>query len=214
MLAVDAFPCSAQLPDFDPSDPVASFDAMGEYLTRDGGRWVAANPNYDGTESSPSAFGLWFERDVNGLFLELRIVIHFADRTVVSSRGHWAWHPVRHELTHVMVDRGGGVSEAVTTFADTRTFVTLATRAGADGNTEHRDENVIVSPDLHRNETFRRNGDEWVSGGVYEWRRSVDELSGWPNTYLMQGCTPSVHAFPYSLTSFRSKRARRSIPAD
>ncbi len=164
-------PLLAQVPRLDGSVPNASFEAMAEYLARDGGRWVAVNPNHDGSEQSPPDFGLWFERDVGGRFLELRIVVQYADRAVVSSRGHWTWHPGRQVLTYVMVDRGGGVTEGSTTFPDARTFRTLATRFTEDASSEHRDDNVLVSPDVHRNETFRREGDEWVSGGVYEWRR-------------------------------------------
>jgi hypothetical protein len=179
-LCVATAPIAAQVPVFDSADPQASFEAMSEYLARDGGRWVASNPNYDGTGSSPREFGLWFERDVSGLFLELRIVVLFPDRTVVSSRGHWSWHPGRAELSHVMVDRGGGVSEAVTTFPDSRTFVTIAARSGSYSTTEHRDDNEVVSANVHRNETFRRQGDQWVSGGIYEWRRVVGESGGDP----------------------------------
>ena len=163
----------AQVPRLDDATPEASFDAMAEYLARDGGRWVAPNPNHDGSGASPPEFGLWFERDVNDRLLELRIVVMFSDRTVVSSRGHWAWHPAREELVYVMVDRGGGVTEGATTFPDARTFKTLATRFAGNGSSEHRDDNVLVSPDLHRNETFHREGEDWVSGGVYEWRRVV-----------------------------------------
>ncbi|NND01024.1 MAG: hypothetical protein HKN85_12655 [Gammaproteobacteria bacterium] len=156
---------------FDPEDPLASFEAMAEYLARDGGLWLADNPGYDGTQSSPASFGLQFERDVSGLFLELQIVVNFVDRAVVSSRGHWAWHPARNVLTHVMIDRGGGLTEATATFPDASRFVTVGTRFSRGDTTEHRDDNLIVGPDLHRNETFSRAGDEWKSGGIYEWRR-------------------------------------------
>lgn len=163
---------SSQVPVLDTSDAQAAFMAMGEYLARDGGRWRAPNPNADGSANTPPAFGLWFSRHLDGRVLELEIVIHFADRTVVSSHGQWTWHPGRGEVTYVMTDRRGGLTEGTTTFPDPATFRTIATHFGRRGNTaEQRDDNVLVSEDLHRNETFQRDGDRWVSGGVYEWRR-------------------------------------------
>lgn len=90
----------------------------------------------------------------------------------MSSRGHWFWHPGRGELGYRMVDRRGGVTEGATRFPDATTFTTVATRVGPNGEeTLHKDENSAVSPDVHRNESFRRQGDDWVSGGLYVWTR-------------------------------------------
>lgn len=161
-----------QLPRFEARDPEASFAAMAEYLARDGGRWRASNPNHDPDRGTPPEFGLWFERHLDGRVLQLRIVVHYADRTVVSSHGQWSWHPGRGELHYLMTDRGGGVTEGVTTFPEPAMFRTEATRYGPDGLTaEHRDDNLLVSDSLHRNETFAVKDGFATSGGVYEWRR-------------------------------------------
>lgn len=157
---------------FDSTDAVSSFQAMAEYLARDGGRWIAPNPNYNGAENSPTHFGLWFEQDARNHFLELKIVAHFPDQVLTSSRGHWAWHPTRGQLTHVMVDRGGGLSEGVTTYPSATVFVTTSIRSGVGGRSESRDENVIISDDVHRNTSFHRDENEWVETGVYEWTRT------------------------------------------
>ena len=171
-------PLVAQVPSFDPDDGNASFEAMAEYLARDGGRWRSDNPNYDPNRvNSPPAFGLWFTRALNGRVLDLRIVVHYADSTVVSSEGQWAWHPGESRLTYRMVGRNGSLTEGTTDFERPSTFTTVTTAYSRRGNASvHRDDNVLVDDSLHRNETFRRNTDgSWTSEGVYEWRRSKHE---------------------------------------
>ncbi|NKB89295.1 MAG: hypothetical protein GKS06_13840 [Acidobacteria bacterium] len=176
----------AQEPSFEPEDTHASFQVMAEYLARDGGRWIGDNPNHDGSERSPHAFGLWFERDVRGHYLELKIVAHFADRDVISSRGSWAWNPDTGGLVYRMVDRGGGLTEGVTTFPDADTFATMTTRYADNGEADHRDTNDIIGPDEHHNETFARDNGEWVSGGIYIWRRVPDTTQGAAVTRLTE----------------------------
>jgi hypothetical protein len=172
VVCVEARPASGQVPTFDPSDARASFAAMAEYLARDGGRWRSANPSHDGSASSPREFGLWFARRLEGSVLEIQIVSYFPDRTVVSSHGQWTWHPGLRELRYITTHRGGGVTEGTTTFPDSVTFQTTAIRFGRAGrSSEVRDDNVLVSENVHRNETFARDGERWLSGGVYEWRR-------------------------------------------
>ena len=100
--------------------------------------------------------------------------MHYPDRTVISSFGHWTWHPGRNELSYMMTDRAGGLTQGVTTFLDSKTFRTEAVRFGPGGSTAmHRDDNVVISEALHRNETFRLDGGRPTSGGIYEWRREI-----------------------------------------
>lgn len=163
---------SGQVSSFEPGDAYASFQVMAEYLSRDGGRWRAPNPNFDGSSGSPPEFGLWFERDLNDRILQIQIVVHYPKRTVVASRGQWIWHPGSQEVRYFVVHRGGGVTEGVTTFPSGAMFRTVATRIGANGQkSEHRDDNVLVGASVHRNETFQLQDGRTESGGVYEWRR-------------------------------------------
>lgn len=164
----------AQVPSLDGDDPQAAFHLMAEYLSRDGGRWRGANPNHDASNGrSPAEFGLWFRSVLEGHVLELSIVLHYADSVVVSSAGSWVWHPGAGELRYQMVGRNGSLTEGTTEFPDPRTFTTLATLLLPDGRTsEHRDDNVLVDGNLHRNETFQRDpSGDWVSRGIYDWHR-------------------------------------------
>lgn len=162
-----------QVPDFSQLSGREAFAAMAEYLSRDGGRWRADNPNHDGTASTPPAFGLWFAQELRGRVLTLQIVVHYPNRVVVSSTGRWAWHPATDQLSYEMVDRAGGLTEGLTAFPESAVFRTVATRY-ADGSppTRHRDDNLLVSGDVHRNETFEDTEEGWVSRGVYEWIRT------------------------------------------
>ena len=168
----------AQIPSFDSDDPQAAFSAMAEYLSRDGGRWRAANPNHDGSRAeSPPEFGLWFDWVLEQRTLELRIVLHYSDSSVVSSGGYWVWHPGEEELSYVMIGRNGSLTEGTTDFPNATTFTTVATLYRPGGTASvHRDDNVLVIETVHRNETFRRDeAGVWVSQGVYEWYRTRDD---------------------------------------
>lgn len=163
-----------EVPSLDPLEPQRSFVAMAEYLSADGGRWRAPNPNYDPeAPRGPSHFGLWFDWHPELQLLELRIVTHLGESTRVSSQGRWAWHPGAESLRYVMSSRGGRYADGETTFEAPHTFTTVATtyRTG-DAPVKHKDENVLVSPELHRNLSFREVEDDvWANQGTYEWRR-------------------------------------------
>ena len=178
LLVCSVVPAEAQtpvVPTFDPEDPRTSFTAMAEYLSAAGGQWRSPNPNYDASRpASPPAFGLWFVWVAERRVLELSIVVHHADSsTTLSSKGQWVWHPGESRLTYLMIGRNGSVTEGTTAFTEPSTFTTVATFFRPNGrSSETRDENVLVSGSIHRNETFEPDQDgTWQSRGVYEWRR-------------------------------------------
>ena len=157
---------SASVPTFDAANPRSSFAAMAEYLSTGSGQWRSPNPNHDATQArSAPAFGLWFAWDVERRTLELSIVVHYADSTVLSSKGQWVWHPTKHELKYQMIGRNGSLTEGVTELTEPSTFTTTATFHGPNGRT--------VNDSVHRNETFVQGEDgSWQSQGVYQWTRS------------------------------------------
>lgn len=171
-------PLAAQaLPTFNPADSRASFQAMSEYLSADGGQWRGANPNHDPErDKSPPAFGLWFDWVHEEQILELRIVVHFEESTLISSSGHFVWHPGERRVAYRMVGRNGSLTEGTTDFTDSSTFRTIATFFRPDGQSDvHRDLNMLVSHSVHSNETFARDSTgAWQSGGVYEWHRETE----------------------------------------
>ena len=176
-LAVFAsLPSQAQVavPQFDEAQPEQSFREMARYLSADGGRWRADNPNYDeDNERSPPAFGLWFEWDSGIEVLSIEIVVYFPDRTVVSSSGGWLWHPGTEALDNTTKNRNGSLSRGTTEFSEPSTFTTVATLYGRSGKASvHRDVNRLTSASVHHNETFVALPDgSWHSRGVFEWHR-------------------------------------------
>lgn len=178
VLCCAATQAQVEVPRFDAAQPEAAFRAMAQYLSAEGGRWRADNPNYDeGNERSPPAFGLWFEWDSELEVLSLEIVVYFSDRTLVSSSGQWLWHPGNEQLDYTTKNRNGSLSRGTTDFSEPSTFTTTATLYGRSGKSSvHRDVNRLVGPSVHHNETFAAQPDgSWQSQGIYEWRRETAE---------------------------------------
>ena len=176
LVVFSSLPGQAQVavPEFDEAQSEQSFRDLAGYLSAEGGRWRAENPNYDeGNERSPPAFGLWFEWDSRLEVLSLEIVVHFPDRTVVSSSGGWLWHPGTNALDYTTKNRNGTLSRGTTEFSEPSIFTTVATLYGRSGKSSvHRDVNRLVSPSVHHNETFVALPDgSWHRRGVYEWHR-------------------------------------------
>lgn len=174
MLLAPPAAASQEVPTLDASTPREAFHQMAEYLAGHGGKWRGENPNHDATnDRSPSHFGLWFEEVANGHGLELTIVAHFDDTTVVSSRGYWAWHPGREELLHWAVGRNGYYAEGVTDFPAEDTFRSTMRQFLPNGGTApHRDSNVLVDEDTHTNVSYSQDEEgAWVAGTEWVWQR-------------------------------------------
>jgi hypothetical protein len=62
-----------------PADPGALFEKHYEFLTRDGGEWVADNPDWKPEARVPKSFGLTFKTGVNKRTLHNVISIVMAD---------------------------------------------------------------------------------------------------------------------------------------
>ena len=154
---------------------VASFHRMRDYLASQGGRWRAPNPRQDPTDdTSPEAFGLWFEVAARGRVLELTVVTHFESDVRMGAKSYWFWHPGQKEILYHEIRTSGGVRMGTTHFSDERTFVTLTEAVSPSGdNTPNRGENVIVSDNLHETIAFAldQNGD-WVEQQALTWTRT------------------------------------------
>lgn len=153
------------------------FEKMADYLSAGGGKWTGENKNYNADNPrSPKAFGLWFERPMNNL-LTLKIVAYINDTTVISSQGIFSWHPIKKEFVHLMADRGNGFSEGITEFPNDSTFISTMIVYRPSGKFyDHKDENFIVSENVHRNTSFKKDKDgNWIENGQWIWTRDPEE---------------------------------------
>lgn len=158
------------------SDEWQNYDALAEYLSREGGKWIGENSQYDSTnERSPKAFGLWFNRPLS-VMLTLKIVAYVQDTVLVSSQGTFNWHPIKQEVFHAMSDRGNGYSDGITSFPNDSSFVSIMKIYRLDGNVyDHRDDNFIINENEHRNTSFKRNAaGEWEKIGSWIWKRELN----------------------------------------
>jgi len=151
------------------------FDKIGNYLSAGSGKWTGPNKKYDSKNpKSPKAFGLWFERPINNL-LTLKIVAYFKDTTLISSQGTFSYNPIKKQFIHVTADRGNGFSEGVTTFPNDSTFISTMINYHPDGSAYgHKDENFIISDNLHKNISFKKDEQgNWVEQGQWTWTRDA-----------------------------------------
>ncbi len=150
-----------------------NFDILADYLTRGSGKWIGQNSQYDpANERSPQSFGLWFERPIPGL-MTLKIVAYFNDTVMVSSQGTFNWHPLEKKVIHTTSDRGNGYSEGVTSFPNDSSFISVMKIYRPEGDVyDHKDENFIVSADVHRNTSYGKDErGNWVERGKWVWKR-------------------------------------------
>lgn len=174
-LLIVATPIVAQNSNF-PTDEMVNFDKVANYLTRGSGKWKAPNPRYDaGNPRSAEAFGLWFERPMRN-FMSLTIVSYQKDTVLINSTGFFSWHPGKNQFIHVNGNRGSGFSEGITEFPSDSSFISKMTIYNRRGSYEHKDENFLVSENVHRNTSFRKdeNG-SWVAEGEWTWTREAEE---------------------------------------
>ncbi len=153
-----------------------NFEIMAEYLSDGSGKWTGLNKNHDpSNDSSPEAFGLWFERPMPTL-MTLRIVAYMGDTVRVSSQGVFSWHPIEKQVIHVMSDVGNGYSDGISTFPNETSFISTMKVFRPDGATyDHRDENFIVSENVHRNTSFGKDEQgNWIERGNWTWTRDPE----------------------------------------
>lgn len=154
-----------------------NFDLMADYLSKGGGKWTGENKNYNPSNPrSPKAFGLWFARPIRSL-MTLTIVAYVNDTIRISSQGTFNWHPIEQKIIHSMSDRGNGYSEGITSFPNDTTFISVMKIFRPNGSSyDHKDENFIVSENVHRNTSFGKDeSGNWTKKGDWVWRRDSED---------------------------------------
>ena len=161
---------------FEGSDEWNNFDTMADYLSAGSGKWTGVNPKHDpANERSPTAFGLWFERPMPSL-MTIKIVAYMQDTIRLSSQGIFAWHPLKKQVIHTTSDFGNGYSEGISSFPSDTTFISTMMVYRRNGSSyDHKDENFIVSKDVHRNTSFGKDADgNWFQRGGWTWTRDPE----------------------------------------
>lgn len=154
-----------------------NFERMASYLSMGSGKWTGENKKYNPSNPrSPKAFGLWFEWPMKNL-LTIKIVSYQKDTTIISSQGIFSWHPIKKQFIHVTADRGNGFSEGVSEFPNDTTFISTMVVYRPNGKFfDHKDENFIVSENVHRNASFSKDEQgNWIEKGKWTWTRDPQE---------------------------------------
>lgn len=155
------------------SGTLQHFDKMAEYLSRGSGKWRGENKHYNSTNpGSPKAYGLWFERPLKYL-LTIKIVAYLSDTVRISSQGIFFWHPQKNTFVHVSTDMGNGLSEGISEFPNDSTFISTMIIYRPNGKVfAHKDQNFIVSENVHRNTSYKKNAEgQWMVSGNWIWIR-------------------------------------------
>ncbi len=153
-----------------------NFNSMADYLCTGSGKWTGVNRKHEpSNERSPKAFGLWFERSIPSL-MTLKIVAYVQDTILISSQGIFAWHPIKQQVIHSTSDRGNGYSEGISAFPNDSTFIsTMMVYRPGGSSYAHKDENFIVSENVHRNTSFGKDADgNWIERGNWTWTRDPE----------------------------------------
>ena len=153
-----------------------NFQQLASYLSEGSGHWESLNPNYD--EQNPrsaKSYSLVFEYPLKHL-LKIRILVQLKNAEVLSAEGMFSWNPLTNSCRYVMVDRGNGYMEGVSEFPDSTTFITTTTVFRPNGQKyEHKDENFVMSKDVHRNSSYRKDREgNWILEGNFQWKRKLN----------------------------------------
>lgn len=169
--------CQAQTPQKPLEPQIEHFNKMADYLSLGTGKWTGENKRYNSSNPrSPKAFGLWFDRPMKNL-LTLKVVSYMKDTTLISSQGIFSYHPIKKQFIHVTADRGNGFSEGISVFPNDSTFISTMINYRPNGKFfDHKDENFIVSENVHRNTSFKKDEEgNWIENGSWTWTRDPEK---------------------------------------
>ncbi|MCB0488211.1 MAG: hypothetical protein R2820_05295 [Cyclobacteriaceae bacterium] len=150
-----------------------SYARLGEYLGRNGGKWVATNPNYDSTQKySAYEFEMNFFWDTERLMLWDSVTVRFKGLDYLSWISTWRWHPGMKEVEYTSHGPEGRLISGITRITNDTTFITTDKLFQPDGQfKELKDENFIVSENTHRNISYEKKDGKWEVQGSYVWKR-------------------------------------------
>lgn len=156
--------------------PVAGENVLArhfEYLLRDGGRWLADNPEHQPGGESPASYGYAFTASLNQRLVRNIISGHFEDGKSVA---YWeclaVWHPVQQKIVLYQFGAGGQVGEGEETRLDDQRSRVTMTLTPVDGEPlTFRDLSTITGPDSFDTVTEFLVDGEWQVRQRLSWRR-------------------------------------------
>lgn len=147
-----------------------------DYMTRDGGRWVADNSEYRSDEETADHYVIVFRPEFGGASMSARL---FGVTDGEESADYWHftgyWDPVANEAVLMQTGWGGGLGIGATWPVDEGSYRSeqVFSSPGGPVRTEAHIF-TVTGPDEHVTRTLRRTGDEaWTEGRTYTWLRGA-----------------------------------------
>ena len=179
-LAAIAFGSAAEAQDDAPTGAVVPdwYVEHVDYMTRDGGRWVADNAEFRSDEETADAYVIVFRPEFGGTSMSARLFgVAGGEESVDFWHFNGFWDPVAQEAVLMQTGWGGGLGVGPTWQVDENTIRSeqVFSSPGGPVRTEAHIF-IITGPDEHVTRTERRAGDgEWTQGRTYTWVREPVE---------------------------------------
>jgi len=153
----------------------AEFNERMDYLVRDGGQWLAENPNYTAGDGSPVSFGYQFEWGPNRAYVEIEI---FGRAEYDTYQSYWkilsAWHPESRRAEHFQVGAGGAVGTGIAYYPSETREEILIEFVNPDGSRMYlKDVSETIDEDHFVSTSYLRSSpdEEWRESQVLNWER-------------------------------------------
>jgi hypothetical protein len=143
-----------------------------EYLTRDGGRWIADNRAYEGEEEPYPEYGIEWETGLSGLTASGRL---FGIDTEGRERDFWElhlyWDPLQGRAVAMQVHADGSFGLGELTFRGPSERELVQELWAPGGQTSRLRHVEHLSEHERRAETFLEAEGEWRPRRSYVWKR-------------------------------------------
>lgn len=147
-----------------------------DYMTRDGGRWVAENSEYQSDQETTDRYIIVFSPEFGGTSMSARLFgVTGGEESVDFWHFTGYWDAARGEAVLIQTGWGGGVGSGPTWQIDASTIRSeqVFSSPGGPVRTEAHIF-TITGPDEHVTRTLHRTGSgEWTEGRTYRWVRET-----------------------------------------
>jgi hypothetical protein len=167
--AVAAEPATASMP-----APPWYLDDIA-FMTRDGGRWIASNADYQNENEPFDSYGLEWKKGYANSMTGRLFAIRDGEETGDFWRFRQYWHPGKGKAIVEQFGLGGAFGAgAMWSEGDKRKMT--QTFYGADGAASDQG-HIVHNPDdnTHVTKSFNIIDGEWASQRVYSWTRVIKE---------------------------------------
>lgn len=149
-----------------------------DYMTRDGGRWVAENSEYQSEQETTDQYVIVFSPEFGGTSMSARLFgVTDGEESVDFWHFNGFWDPVAEEAMLMQTGWGGGLGVGPTWQID-ETTIRSEQVFSSPGGPVRTEAHIFINtgPDQHVTRTESRVGDgEWVPGRTYTWVREAAE---------------------------------------